>query len=71
LRGETERVVVCLVEQHESAAWSVHVIRADEPLLWETYPDQASAMRRADHIRDSLIEKGWRAVPPPSALASR
>src|SRR5688572_24599570 len=63
LRGETERVVVCLVDGSRTSSWTVQVIRADEPLLWETYPDQASAMRRADAIRDTLIAKGWRDVP--------
>ena len=63
LRGDTERLVICLVRRSASSVWIVQVVRADEPLLSETYPDQASAMRRADYIRDNLIEQGWKAVP--------
>ena len=69
LRGETERVVVCIVDGSGTSAWTVQVIRADEPLLWETYPDRASALRRADQIRDNLIERGWRAVAVEAQIA--
>jgi hypothetical protein len=62
LRGETDRPVVCLVDGGGTKAWSVRVIRADESLLCETYPDRSSAMKRADQIRSSLIDKGWRYV---------
>jgi hypothetical protein len=63
LHGTTAKDATCVIRHTPSGLWEIRIVRADETLLSETFPDAASALARANKIRDSLIENGWTQVP--------
>lgn len=58
LHGTTRTPVECSVRQTPSTLYMVTVMRGSETFLDESYPDAASAMRRATQIREGLIKSG-------------
>ena len=64
LNGLTNRVIDCRVTQTPSKAHAIVVLLGHETFLYETYPDQASAVGRAMQIREGLLKGGrWTALP--------
>lgn len=58
LAGSTTKLVECYVEPTSSKLHMVTVVFGSETFLTESYPDAASAMRRATHVRDGLLKTG-------------
>ena len=70
LNGPTDKVIDCCVAQTPSSAHVLVVLLGREMFLRETYPDQASAVRRAVQIREGLLKGGvWTIAEPMSADA--
>lgn len=61
LHSPNDKVVECSVEPTASKVHELTIVLDSEAILNECYPDAASAMRRAMHVRDRLLEsRGWR-----------
>ena len=58
LNGTTNKVIDCCVTQTPSSAHAVVVSLGRETILNETYPDEASTIRRAIQIREGLLKGG-------------
>jgi hypothetical protein len=58
LNGSTNKVIDCCVTQTLSSAHALVVLLGHETFLHETYPDEASAVRRAIQIREGLLKGG-------------
>ena len=54
----SNRVIDCCVSQTPSSSHSIVVLLGHETFLHETYPDEASAVRRAMQIREGLLKGG-------------
>ena len=58
LRGSTDKVVECCLAQTPSNAHALSVVRGRETYLFETYPNEVSAVERAMQVRDGLLKSG-------------
>ena len=63
LHGETAKDVECFIRPGPSRILVLTLVRDNETLLHETYPDQQSAVVRASELRDGLLTRGWTFVP--------
>ena len=72
LSGSTDKVVECCVDQTASKAHAITVVLGPEMFLHETYPDEASAVRRAMQVRDRLLKGGgWSVEAGPAGAVRR
>lgn len=61
LHSPNGKIVECSVEPTALKVHALTIVLSSEPILYECYPDAATAMRRAVHVRDRLLEsRGWR-----------
>lgn len=65
LNGSTNKVIDCCVTQTPSSAHAIVVALGPEMFLHETYPDEASAVRRAMQIREGLLKGGGWTIAEP------
>jgi hypothetical protein len=63
LRSSTDRIVECWVTHTAPIGYAVTVVCGSETLLHETYPDEASATRRAMQVCQKLKSSGWTDAP--------